>query len=191
MILSSVMIASGAVCFVGALCSRSGVGPESRIGVWRQLRVRLSGFVGIAAVTLMLLAMTDLVVFHTMEPVFWAATLTLSGLALALRLRVGEASNSVADSLLRSVNVTTALSYPAAAWLVVTHHPGAAPGVTDTHLGHSNALPLALLVTGIIAGIAVVLALQAYFAARRRRAWPMAEAAAMSTMLFAMLAHSA
>lgn len=176
------MVASGAMCFGGAVMARR--------------------WVGIGAAAVMLLAMLDLTFFKLLPPLLWGAALLLAGIALGIDLRLARRLRacgtpdplgvSRSAGLDRGVMLTSALAYPATAWLVVAHSAGGS-GLSEgagsgAHSGHGSGS----LLTGIAPTVGVVLLVAillvcAIVALRRSRRFLALESGGMAAMLAAML----
>ena len=176
-----VMVASGAACLGGAVAAKNRI--------------------GIAAATVMLLAMLDLVTLQLVPAPVWALLLVAAALALGARLRVGapavtsKARVSAGTGLRRAVMVASAVSYVAMAWLVMTHsHASSGTALISgedhlAHPGHTGGVAempgvAAALVVGVLIAVHVALFVASLRSGRRLLAL---EAGAMAAMLLAML----
>lgn len=177
---SAVMVASGAACLGGAVISRR--------------------WIAISAATLMLFAMIDLAAFSLVPALVWAIALMLSGILLALQMRLDtpQATAVEAQSPTRSplrvaasaasaasgTMIVAALAYPVMGWLVLGHAGFAVE--TSGHAGHGGASLLLLPV--LLAWLLSAVLLCCFARALARRQHLMAvEMGAMAAMLIAML----
>lgn len=185
-----VMVAAGAVCFGGAIAARR--------------------WFGIAAAALMVLAMLDVAFLGLLPPLVWAGGLLVGGVVLGIDLRFGPASRGcgVPDApgvprnpgLERAVLISSALAYPATAWLLLSHGGAmggaggsgaggsASASAAVTHIGHgAQEVLTGVLPTAGVAALAAVLVALTVVAIRQRRRFLIIEAGGMAAMLVAML----
>lgn len=174
---SAVMVASGAACLGGAVISRR--------------------WIAISAAALMLFAMIDLAAFSLVPALVWAIALMLSGILLALQMRLDtpQATAVEAQSPTRSplrvaasgasgAMIVAALAYPVMGWLVLGHAGFAVE--TSGHAGHGGVSLLLLPV--LLAWLLSAVLLWCFARALARRQHLMAvEMGAMAAMLIAML----
>ena len=185
-IAGAIMVGSAGMCLAGALHARK--------------------ILVITAATIMLVSMIDLASINAFPAVFWAGLLIAAAILLGLELRVDDAGQQhsvgtatpkrigalTEPALHRTVMIASALAYPAAAWLALTHDRServASSGMSAASAGHSHAGVGSMSVMPMVAIALLILALTtlSVVALHRRRVALVVESSGMAAMLTVML----
>lgn len=184
-IAGAIMVGSAGLCLGGAVHARR--------------------LLGIIAAAVMLFSMIDLAYFNLLPAIFWAGLLVTGAMLLGLDFRIGRSEEKLYEveanhkvtwfskiSLHSAVMISSALAYPAAAWLALTHDhsgptisPNSAPPASGHVHGSSGILSSAPSIT--IALLIITLAVLGVLTLRRHNIGLVVESFGMAAMLAVMM----